>query len=196
MATIHNPNNRESGAFTILAALAMVGLIGVAALAIDIGYGLVVKSELQNVADTGSLAANRELALIYKGTPGSAVPYWGTYTLSSTDKARIEVKVNTFSQQNKAGGKPISIPSSDMVYGKWNNVAGQITPTSTGVLAIGVTARRDQTANTPISTWLGRIFGVQSLSIRANSPPSTPHPAISTFHPLLSPLSLHTAGQL
>ena len=58
--------NSERGAVAIIMAVAIVALVGIAALAIDIGSALVTKAELQNVSDAGTLAGTRELAIIYK----------------------------------------------------------------------------------------------------------------------------------
>lgn len=52
---------KEQGAIAILVALAIVALIGFVGLALDLGKLYVVKSELQNSADSCSLAAARDL---------------------------------------------------------------------------------------------------------------------------------------
>lgn len=172
-----NGESRENGSITILLAVVIMGIIGIAAFALDLGYGLVVKSELQNAADTGALAGDRELALVYKdmGTTCTMGPdcYWGTHTLSSGEKARIATKVNSYSQLNKAGGTAITVRTTeDIVYGKYDEVSGEVVPTTpadTGVMAIKVTARRDENINGVVSTWLGRAIGTDSLSISAKS---------------------------
>lgn len=51
------------GATVIFVALAMIVLLGMAALAIDVGYLYVVRGELQNAADAGALAGAQELYL-------------------------------------------------------------------------------------------------------------------------------------
>jgi Flp pilus assembly protein TadG len=170
-------NGSEKGATTILLAVVIVGLIGVAALAIDLGYGLVVKSELQNVSDTGTLAGTRELALIYKNLNNTCVSgsddcYWGTHALNSSERAQIESKVNTFTQANKAGGKSISVSSGDMVYGKYSANTGQIEPTSpayTGVMGVSVIAKRDASSNGVVPTVLAKVLGINNMSISARS---------------------------
>ena len=60
----------ESGQVLVLVALAAVFLIGMAALAVDISHGLVVRHELQNAADASALAG--------AGTwPHISAPPWG-----------------------------------------------------------------------------------------------------------------------
>ncbi|HNP52001.1 putative Flp pilus-assembly TadE/G-like protein [Nitrosomonas nitrosa] len=52
---------KEAGAVAVVVALSLVGLIGAAGLALDVGKLYVAKTELQNSADACALAAAREL---------------------------------------------------------------------------------------------------------------------------------------
>src|SRR5690242_1349188 len=54
-------HRRERGVVAIMVALAMVLLIGFAALALDLGKLYIVRSELSNAADACALAAARDL---------------------------------------------------------------------------------------------------------------------------------------
>ncbi len=169
-----NNLSQERGATTIFVAVVLVGIIGVAAFAIDIGYGLVVKSQLQNVADTGALAGTRELALIYRDqTDWASTDSYKLHYLTDTEVARISSKVNSYSQLNKAGGTAISIRTNDdIVYGKQDKTTGEVnatTPARTGVMAIKVTGRRDANVNGVVPTSLARVLGIQSLSVQASS---------------------------
>ncbi len=47
----------ERGATAIIIGLLMVVFIGVAAVAIDVGYAMATRNELQNIADGSALAA-------------------------------------------------------------------------------------------------------------------------------------------
>jgi Flp pilus assembly protein TadG len=51
----------QSGGVLVLAALLLVVIIGMAAMAIDVGHLMVVRNELQNAADAGALAGARML---------------------------------------------------------------------------------------------------------------------------------------
>src|SRR5690242_18188201 len=102
MTRLASEKDGERGVIILLMAVAIVGLIGAASLAIDIGSALVTKAELQNVADASSLAATRELGLIYKGL-GNNTSY-KDYTLTTTNIATIKAKAQSFANANKAGG--------------------------------------------------------------------------------------------
>src|SRR5690349_21309064 len=100
----------EKGMIIILMAIAIVGLIGAGSLAIDIGSALVTKAELQNVADAASLASTRELAMLYKEKFASNSSFaYKNYTLSSTEKVRVQNKGIAFAAANKAGGMNIVV---------------------------------------------------------------------------------------
>jgi Flp pilus assembly protein TadG len=157
----------ERGAMTIFVAVILVAILGFAAMAVDLGYGVVVKSELQNVADTGALAGTRALATAYSdGTCDQ--PYWGDCPQSSV-RAKVEAKVNAMATANKAGGKSLSVASSDIIIGKYNKTTGEIEHADEGAMAVKVVARRDETSNGVIQTWLGRAIGTNSYGLNASS---------------------------
>ena len=53
--------NKQAGASMVLMAFALVSLIGFMGLAIDVGYVLVVRNELQNAADAAALTGAKYL---------------------------------------------------------------------------------------------------------------------------------------
>jgi len=158
-------NNR--GAILIFMALATTMLLGFCALVIDIGYGMATKAQLQNVADSGAMAGTAELGRIYNHL-GNNVDYT-TYPLTDADRARVLSKVNDYTLQNFAAGVPIMVGPSDVVYGIWNGSTKTFTSASTGVNAIAVTARRDDSANGTLATSLAQIFGVRSMAVKADA---------------------------
>jgi Flp pilus assembly protein TadG len=157
----------ERGAIAILMALALVGLIGAASLAVDIGSALVTKTELQNVADASSLAATREVALIYKGL--SANTDYKTYTMTSANIAAIKSKAATFAAANKAAGLSIGLASADTITATYDVKTGNITPSTTGVRAVRVVSRRDETQNGRVQTALAGVLGINEIGITAQS---------------------------
>jgi Flp pilus assembly protein TadG len=174
---VWKPFSEQQGAVAIMVAVSAFVLLSFAALVIDIGYGLVVKNELHNVADSAALAGTSCLGIIYTG--GSR-PVCGTYppmpyaeqqnyVLTSADRAAIVAAVQDVAAKNTAGGVSISINDDDIRIGDWDVPARSFTPTDTQPLAVEVTARRDGSANGPISTFLGNIMGVSSINVRATS---------------------------
>ena len=74
------------GSVLILTALLMTFFIGMAALAIDIGYVSTTKNELQNTADAAALAGAGYLGITYNSL---AVSQQGTYIFDKADKKMI-----------------------------------------------------------------------------------------------------------
>lgn len=144
-------------------AVAMVGMIGVASLAIDIGSALVAKAELQNVSDAAALAGARELALYYKDNPTKiSQPLGGGMSIVSNT-------AQTYAALNKAGGVSITVPADDLLFGKYDPKTGAITETSTAVRLVQVTSRRDDTANGVLPTRLATVLGINNMSVRATT---------------------------
>jgi Flp pilus assembly protein TadG len=154
------------GAVAIMIGVATVVFLSLTALAIDIGFGLVTKNELHNVADAAALAGTRQLGKIYEGL---SVDARQTYVLNDTDRATIVTAIQTVAGQNRAAGVAISIDAADIRIGQWNTTSRTLTVTNNQPDAVEITARRDATANGPIATFFARIMGIDSLNVLSSS---------------------------
>jgi len=174
----------QRGATAIIVAIALAMLIGFVALAVDIGYLAATKNELQDIADAAALAGAGNMGDQYLNTP----PLDG---IADCDKIRKAAKDTAFA--NKAAGLNISIDDSDVEFGRWIDNAWNAnsalsvstctfdnSDTSGGIpitdndkpTAIKVTARRDsdpKSAEGPITTFFARIFGIQTVDVRADA---------------------------
>ena len=54
------------GSYAIMTAILLVVFIGITALAVDVGYLMATRNELQNVADSAALAGARMIGSIYE----------------------------------------------------------------------------------------------------------------------------------
>jgi hypothetical protein len=155
---------RQQGSVIIIFAICLFLLIGFAALAIDIGYLHTTRSELQNVADAAALAGARYLGDEYAKLAFSEM---GSHIFSFNEVYAI---VKEVAEQNKAANKSISIHADDVWIGLWDpeeSVDDIYEYTLQGPDAVRVIARCDGTANGPISTFLARIFGVNTMNVRS-----------------------------
>ena len=149
----------ESGQVLVLVALGAVFLIGMAALAVDVSHGLVVRNELQNAADASALAGAGNLFL---PSPG---PDW----------ARAEGAASGSIAWNKSDGK--SLVNCQVQSGYWNlsqSPAGlqpqDITPGPQDVPAVKVQVRKADGQNGgPVPTYFARIFGLNSIPVQAQA---------------------------
>jgi hypothetical protein len=149
----------ERGAVAILVGISMLTLVGFTALAVDVGYMMTTRNELQNIADAAALAAARELGDIYQKN--------NAYD-NSTDRPDILKAAVLVAKQNKAGElEGIDIKDEDLEIGDWDG--STFTASTTLPNAVRATTRRDGGANGPITTFFFNILGVDSVDINAQA---------------------------
>lgn len=159
---VHNQN----GAVAPMFALSVVPFVAFTSLVIDVGYALVTRAQLQNIADAAALTAAHKLGSIYENVPFAQQP---DFQLTTSQLASIEAAADSIAQKNIAAGTNISIPSSDVETGLWDAATGTFTPSAAGATGVRVTARRDGIANGPISTFFGGVVGVNTLDVSASA---------------------------
>jgi hypothetical protein len=122
----------------------MIVMLGMCAFAIDVGYMMLVQTQLQVAADSAAMAAAANMS--------------GTQTNMTT-------AAQQFAAYHKAAGSAVNLASSDIQYGTWNSTARTFTSTGTTVSnAIKVTVRRDSSTGAN-KTFFGRVLGLSSFSI-------------------------------
>jgi len=152
----------QTGATVILVAVLLPVLVGFLALAVDIGYLMLTRNELQNVADAAALAGARRLGVNYQEmTADEQASY-------VCDPATIIPTVQEVGLNNSAGGQDaIVINAADVEIGRW--AAGSFSATLDNPNAVKVTARRDGSANGPIVTFFAKIFGIDTMDVSARA---------------------------
>jgi Flp pilus assembly protein TadG len=153
----------QSGVIAVWVAVGLVVLIGMAALAIDIGRLTVAKSELQKAADAGALAGARGLCM------GPPTPNWTIAQNMATDTAlKNKVEANF-------------VTTCDVQVGYWDYSWNQATapanlkppgtvPTSQDVPAVKVTIRKVAGQNHgPLLMLFAPIMGIKSHNVSAQA---------------------------
>ena len=173
--------DNDKGATIVLVSILLVVIIGIAALAIDVGNLAATKGELQKLADGAALAGAGELGSQYLSGACAGI--------SATDIANI---ANDVAQKNVANTKPISLQSSDIVLGCWDFADDTFTPLGEDDCncnqkipnAVSVIARRDSAANTPVDTFFAGVLGPETVGLRATAIASLSGPSETTEIPL------------
>ena len=150
----------ERGNVLVFVTIALIALFGFAAWSTETGHAWMTRGELQATSDSASLAGTGELFVPNSGNP-------------SNPGAAIAA-AQAFALQNRAGGVNIDIPAADIEVGHWDVDSRTFTPMpgSTDpaqVRSVRVMGRRDDTANGPLPTVLGRIMGVDSIAVSTES---------------------------
>jgi hypothetical protein len=166
----------ERGVTFVVVALLIIILVGVAALAIDIGHLFIVRNELQNAADAGALAGARFLYL-YEDV--------GEYVNEDANQIAHDAAI-----ANRSEGSPVEVlwnggNTGDVERGHWSFTTLTFTPNdydyythlcelspeqldakSNFINAIRVRTRRQ---NTPAVSIFARVFGFENFLLSAES---------------------------
>jgi Flp pilus assembly protein TadG len=170
MKTLFNSSSKlknEKGVVLVYVAILLVVFLGIAALAVDIGYLMVGKTELQRTADAAALAATRQLGVIYEGM---SYANQRTYN-AATDEALIKSAATNVALQNRATGTSEIIDPADIQIGRWDPTAAN--SFTAGLLqpnAVQVVNRRDDASSTGrVGTFFARIFNITGVEVRATA---------------------------
>lgn len=143
---LDHDRTREKGFVSVYMALATVVFLGMAALAVDVGYMYMAKRQLQVASDAAALAGVRELA--------------------ADDEAGARVKAAQIATSNKLIGEQIQIDSnSDIAIGHWDgeNFATN-SPYAKNAVKVEL-KKTDATPQGPLDLLFGPILGEDNVNV-------------------------------
>jgi len=171
--TIATSKNRR-GAMVPLFAILLIPLVGMMAFSIDVGYMVVVQTELQNAADAAALAGAEKLQdLFVQYYLPQQTQQQDIYTTATTDTGVWASPVYTakqFASYNTAGNVNIELRDVDITFSYITGSASQ--PSSYPTVfpnTITVVARRDRKMNGPLDLFFGGIFGRSTVNMTASA---------------------------
>lgn len=139
--------NRQKGSVLIIFALSVLALIGLAALAVDLGVIYTAQAQLQVGADAAALAAVQEL-----------------------ESGQAHYVAAQFAAMNTVLATPITLGESDVTIGRLDFATGDFAPGVEPHNAVRVTARRaDGAPDGPLELFFGKAIGHDSVSLQAES---------------------------
>lgn len=141
LARVTGPH-RERGVALILVALGMTAILGVGALAVEMGLLYQARTKLQATADAVALAA-------VTGVP---------------DGATVRARAHEYVGYNEPDHGSI-LTDPDIVLGNWSDETATFTPAGTPTNAVNVTLRRVADRDNPVGLLLGRLLGFESADI-------------------------------
>lgn len=145
----------QRGAVAIMVALLLGVLIGITALAVDIGYLMAARNKMQNIVDAAALAGASALRKKYKDSVG--------WSYSAEQRSELMSVVQDVVDKNRAEGETITIADDDVTISNWDPKENQlIDPVSipNHPNAVKVTA-----SNSTVPTFFAWIFGTAGPSI-------------------------------
>jgi len=172
----------QRGGVLVFVLVSLVVLIAFAALAIDIGYAMVARNELQNAADSAALAAARQMGVLYQDDINATITTAG---LLNSIIARGVV--------NNVTGEPLNVSNfGDLRIGAWRpNLppGARFVEGAQPTDAVQVTVRRTNATN-PVTTFLAGIFGVNTMDISAIATAALTGPAATSVGEIKVPFGL------
>ena len=156
---VHRNNRRRRqcrGVIAVLTALMILILAGMVAFAVDYGYLLKVRTDMQRAADAAALAAVQDLIPAADGTQ---------------DLARARATARDFAERN-LGDPSFRIADADIEIGRFDpgTVYSNVTLLNSGTLdAVRVTLRRDGAINPRVSLFFARALGQQTAPAMASA---------------------------
>jgi Flp pilus assembly protein TadG len=189
--------NNQRGGVVIFVAVAMVVLIGCAALAIDLAHLYVARNELQNAADAGALAGARFL-FVNDGTydATSAINASGFVSVENETIPSANKLGHDTAEANKSDKVPVEVDwdagqntGSDVERGHWSFGLGSLArgfypSDSTAMVSLNLVSVVALDQNTDfinavrvrassrapkIVSWFARIFGRDSFQLSADA---------------------------
>jgi Flp pilus assembly protein TadG len=157
---------KERGVTIALVAVAMVSIIGMAALSIDIGTLYQAKAEAQRAADAAALAAARVISISgITGDPGNTAGGWQN-TCGTTGTATVTATAVAQAQWNFVGGAQASTVK--VTYGPGAGAADCSTLSGATSFTVNPTVTvYVQQATLP--TFFGRVFSLLTGGASTNS---------------------------
>jgi Flp pilus assembly protein TadG len=154
---MRQPREVRRGAMAPLTAVLLIVFLAAAAFAIDMGYIVTVRNEMQNAADAASLAGASQLRVV--PSPGGLNEM--SRALAAVAAARVEAK--KFCALNRGGGAPLQLRDEDIVVGHLaSGSQAELTPWTADQPfpnAVRVTVRRDDLANGPLRLFFAPVIG-------------------------------------
>ncbi len=149
---IPSPRRREAGSVMILVLFALVALLAFASLAIDGGYALHTRAELQHAADASALAAMGNLR---------------SGNTTGTSRAAGQ----QLALQHVGGGRTVELGDGDLERGTFDFRTQRFHPgAGPGVAAFRAHARRDQGSRAGrLPLFLGSVLGLSELDVSASA---------------------------
>jgi Flp pilus assembly protein TadG len=144
----------ESGATAVVVALLIVALLGMGALAIDIGHICWVQNDLKKAAEAGALAGVRRLWPIDLKTDSNRVPNTANATTWALNTATT----------NKVEGVNLDASEVTVQVGRYDYATQLFNAGVSPANAVRVTTHRDN-----VQMFLAQIFGIFSRNMTANA---------------------------
>ncbi len=137
--------HHRRGSTLALAAIFMVLMLGMVSFAVDMGYVMLVRTQLQVAADSAAIAA----AAANMNDPQN----------------EVVATASQYAEYHASGGKNVQLNPADVELGVWDFSTRRFTPSAWNSNAVRVTTRRDSTTNGEAVLFFAKVLGVDSVAL-------------------------------
>lgn len=134
----------EEGAIAIWLSIGLTGLLGFAALAVDVGSFHLSKNQLQIAADTAAR---------------------GAVSLLPDETAARAAAVNYAAMNLPPAQHGTALQSNDVLIGNWDADAGTFTDGASPLNAVQVVVRRTAANGNPVGAMFGQVLNIDSVDV-------------------------------
>ena len=144
------------GSMAVLCAFLLIPIMAFAAFAVDLGYISMMKSQMQNAADSAAMAGVAVLANTNNDEEGR--------------EARARLWARKFAEQNQPTHGNVLV-NADIILGRWSTTAGTFSVTQGGEKpnAVRVVTRRSQAEDNAVPLFFGAVLGIDDVDVTATS---------------------------
>ena len=144
----HRERKAPRGVIIVLSAVMLVVVCAMLALAVDVGYIMLTRGQLQNTADSAALAA------------AAYIP---------TDAAVASAQAQQFAAYHSVAGKAVGPESVAVEFGSWDAATRTFIPSVFPGNAIRVTAERSVNHGGQIPLFFAPVLGIRDFACRASA---------------------------
>ncbi len=136
--------SKRRGAMLVLICAMMVVLLGMVAFAVDIGFVVTNKTQLQSAADAAALAGAS--TLVENATIGQTIASANSYSVTNAPGAHTTITV-----------------------GNWDPTTLTFTPDNDAPNAVRAVVQRTEAKGNPAPSFFGKVFGHDHFDVKAES---------------------------
>lgn len=173
-------SNPRRGVVAVNVAILLIPIMAFLALALDCGYLLKMRTELQSAADTAALAAVRELVPSATG---------------QQDLDKVRETARTYAQGNLTG-TAFRVNDADIQIGRYDpsSIYTRVNLLDDGQYdTVRVTVRRDRTTNSAVRLYFAGIIGIPTCEVTATATAILPRASVLKVGDGVLPFAVTTA---
>ncbi|MGQ9505595.1 MAG: VWA domain-containing protein [Thermogutta sp.] len=147
-----SPVDERRAAIVLLAAIMLTAIVGLLALSLDVGYMVLVRSQLQAAADSAALAG---AGCLVKGPEA------------------VFLTADRFARYHTSSGYQLSLLREDVELGFWDATVREFSPDEQGINAVRVCVRRSAATGNPAPLFFARALGKATVDLSAQAVAAT-----------------------